>query len=314
MTYTNFPSGITSFGIPTFGSGGLLPFTGSYFWVNETTGSDGNTGGASDPFKTLARAINAATANNGDVIFIEGTIHTTATIAWSKNGVNLIGLTSPSNNCQAGISAQGATAFSPLVNVTGTGCIFANLSAFHGGFTGATGSQVCWNDAGGDNGYFNVEFFGGGDATTAALAGMRSLTITTNGNNQFVGCTIGLDTVTRATNANASLELLSGTARNVFRSCIFQALVSDASDVHVTVGAAGMGTYCLFQECTFVNAVDSTATAMSAAITADAAAGGSVLVQGGASVGATAIATTGPVYVSGAVPTATTSSIAIHAT
>ena len=92
MTYTNFPDGITSFGVPTFGVGGLLPFTGQYFWVNETTGSDGGTGAADDPFATLARALSLCINNNNDVIFLTGTAHVSATVAWNLNRTHLIGL------------------------------------------------------------------------------------------------------------------------------------------------------------------------------------------------------------------------------
>ena len=305
---------VCQFGMPLYGVSGLPPFTGNYFWVNATTGSDGNTGGPQDPFATITQALLKTTNNNNDVIFLTGTYHTTSAITWSNTFTHLIGLNSPSNNNRARISATGATPFSPLINVTGFGCIFKNLGTFHGGFTGATGSQVCWAEAGGRNYYENVQFFGGGDATTAALSGMRSLTIATNGENLFNGCTIGLDTIVRATNANASMELLSGTPRNIMRNCVFQSLISDVSDVHITVGSGGMDRYLLLDNCSFINVVDSTSSTMSAAITANASAGGSILVQGGLSLGATAIATTGPVYVNGAVPVATTSSIAVKAT
>ena len=113
---------------------------------------------------------------------------------------------------------------------------------------------------------------------------------------------------------NASLELLSGTARNVFRACTFEMNTSLATDLHVTVGASGMDRYALFDGCVFINAVDSTSTTINAAIVANAAAGGSVVLNNPISLGATALATTGPVYVTGAVPTATTSGIAIKAT
>src|SRR6185312_2873556 len=108
------------------------------------------------------------------------------------------------------------------VNVTAQGCSFINIATFHG-FANAS-AQICWAEAGGRNYYSNVQFFGMGDATAAAQAGSRSLTVAGNGENIFVDCTIGLDTVLRATNANASLEFLSGTPRNKFFDCVFQAL------------------------------------------------------------------------------------------
>ena len=289
---------------------------GNSWFVNATTGNDNNNGSAASPFATLTKAQAAAVASNNDVVYLTGTVHVTASVLWAKQGVSLVGLAAPSDNDRARISATGATAFSPLVNVTANGCSFVNLGTFHGGFTGATGSQVCWEEAGGRNFYSNVQFLGGGDATTAALAGMRSLTVVGEGENLFIGCTIGLDTITRATNANASLEFLSGTARNTFRQCNFQALVSDASDVHVLVQSGGMDRYALFDDCMFFNAVDSTATAMSAAITnAGGSPAGSIILNNCISVGATAIATTGAVYVNQiSAAGATTTGIGIKAT
>lgn len=310
---TTFADQVYSLGsIPCF-AGALPPFPGNYWWVNESIGNDGYPGNTpQQPFATLARAQQVATASNNDVVFLVGTVHTTATITWAKDWVHLIGLTAPSDNSRARISASGSSVFTPLVNVTAQGCIFANFGTFHG-FNDAS-AQICWAEAGGRNSYNGVQFLGGGNATAAAQAGMRSLTVAGSGENVFSECTIGLDTVTRATNANASLEFLSQTPRNTFRRCTFQALVSDASDVHVTVGAGGMDRYALFDQCAFINAIESTATAMSAAITANAAAGGAIILRDCISLGATAIATTGPVYIVGAVPTATTSSIAIKAT
>lgn len=296
--------------------------TGNSWFVNASTGLDTNNGSASAPFASLAQAQTAAVANNNDVVYLVGTCHVSTTLVWAKSGVSLVGLTAPSDNDRARISVLGGltqaqvTALTPMVSVTASGCSFVNLGTFYGfdGVLTPPTSSVCWADTGGRNFYSNVQFLGGGDVLMAALAGMRSLTIGGSGENLFVGCTVGLDTVVRATAINASLELLTGTPRNVMRNCIFQSLVSLATDVHITVGAGGMDRYLLLDNCSFINAVDSTSTTMNAAITANASAGGSVLVQGGLSLGATAIATTGPVYVTGAVPVATTSSIAVKAT
>lgn len=288
--------------------------TGNSFFVNETTGSDSNSGAALTPLATLDAALAKCAADHNDVIYLVGSSHRTSTLAWNKAGVSLVGLAAPSDNDRARISSTGATPFSPLVDVTAQGCAFVNLGTFHGGFTGATGSQVCWVEEGGRNFYSNVQFLGGGDATSAGLTGMRSLTIGGSGENLLVGCTVGLDTIAR-TVANFNLELLGGTPRNTMRQCIFQALVSSSSAAFINVGAAAMDRYLLLDDCSFINCVDSTATAMAAAILANAAAGGSIIVSPTCTfLGATAIATTGPVYVAGAVPTATTSNIAIHAT
>ena len=315
--YSDFPNGITSFGIPTFGAGGLLPFTGAYFWVNETIGSDGNPGTANAPFATLGQALLAVSNTPNytaqtNVIFLTGTVHLTATLNWTLSNTWLVGLNSPSANDRARISQSGTTLFTPLVNVTGSGCGFVNIATFHGFATAS--AQICWSEGGGRNFYSNVQFLGMGATLAAAQAGSRSLVVTgANGENVFNGCTIGLDTITRAT-SNASLEFTAGTPRNTFHNCTFQMLTSSASSLHVTVGADGIDRYALFNNCVFINDVDTASTTLNAAIIANASAGGSVILNGGLSLGATAIATTGPVYVNGAVPVATTSSIAIKAT
>ena len=304
---------VCQFGEPLYGVSGVLPFGGNYFWVNATTGSDGNTGGPQDPFATLTQALTMTQNNNNDVIFLTGTYHTTSTINWSNNFTHLIGLTAPSNNNRARISATGATAFSPMVNVTGNGCIFQNLATFHGGFTGATGPQVCWAEAGGRNHYKNVVLQGGGDATTAALAGMRSLTIGAD-ENLFEDCTFGLDTIVRATNANATLEMISGCARNVIRRGLFQAYCTDASDTHVLIAANGMDRYLILDACVFQNFG---ATALTAAISnAGGSPGGNVILTPSCiSVGATAIAASGNVYIGQiSAAGATTTGIGILAT
>ena len=296
--------------------------TGRGWFVNELTGNDANNGSSLSPFATLAAALSAARVNTNDVVYLMGSSHRSTTLNWNKAGVSLVGLTAPSGNCRARISTASGltqtqvTALFPLVNVTAQGCAFVNIGTFYGfdGVLTPPAASVCWAEAGGRNYYSNVQFLGGGDALMAALAGMRSLTIAGSGENKFSGCTIGLDTISRATAANSSLELLLGTARNEMNNCVFRMLTSLNTDVHIHVGAAGMDRDLLLNNCSFLNAVDSTGTEITAAITADNAAGGSVVLNGGISIGAGVIAASGPVYVNGAVPVATTSSIGIKAT
>lgn len=300
------------FGEALYGVAGVQAYPGNYFWVDETNGSDGNDGGPYTPFATLSQAHTQCVAGRNDVVFFQGTIHTAATIAWSKDKTHLIGLTAPSTNSRARISSSGTTVFTPMVNVTAQGCRFENVGTFYGYVDAVT--QICWAEAGGRNYYKNCQFMGGGNATGAAQAGMRSLTVAGSGENLFEDCGIGLDTIVRATSANASLELLSATPRNVFRRCQFAMDTSLATNVHVTVGSGGMDRWALFDNCAFINAVESGSTTINAAITANASAGGAILLQNPISLGATAIATTGPVYIVGGVPVATTSGIAIKAT
>ena len=293
---------------------------GNSWYVNETTGNDGYPGTSpAQPFKTLTAALAAATAANGDVIFLEGTVHLTATLNWNKNNVSLVGINGPSNNCRARISAADtltstqATALAPLVNVTAVGCSFINIGTFlaYAGETPAT-AAVCWAEAGGRNYYNHVQFFGGGDAATAALAGMRSLTIASD-ENEFQNCVIGLDTIQRTTAANMSLEFLSGSAaRNIFRKCTFPCWSSIGTNGWVKFNANSGESYTLFEDCAFLNAVDwGPGTALAAGFFTPSTMNGAVLLKNCTTVGATAVSTTGPLYsASNAAIGATTSDIA----
>lgn len=286
------------------------PFGGSSFFVNEASGSDGNDGTVTKPFASLDAALAAATANSGDSVYLMGTSHRTSTLNWNKNGVNLIGLLSPSNNSRARISASGTTFFTPLVNVTGQGCRIENIATFYG-FVDALAS-VCWAEAGGRNFYDGVEFFGGGNATGAAQAGMRSITIAGNGENEFDNCTFGLNTIDRNA-ANATLEFLAGNQRNIFRDAVFQMRATNAGAVHIKALTGALDREQVFTNPVLLNSIDSGATPITACCSVAADAGGAVVMLNPLALGAGKISAAGPVYVTGPVPNGGTSGLAVAA-
>ena len=108
--FTNFPHGITSLGIPTFGTGGL-PLSGNYWFVNSATGADGNAGTGAQPFKTIARAV--AVASAGDNILILGSFN--EAVGVTKAGITFMGAGSTSNRSLW--TAPDTTA--PCLTVTG---------------------------------------------------------------------------------------------------------------------------------------------------------------------------------------------------
>jgi hypothetical protein len=71
MTLTNFPNGVSSFGVPVLGGGGIPATSGNIFWVDSATGAAGNDGSAGAPEATIDAAIALCTANHGDVILIK---------------------------------------------------------------------------------------------------------------------------------------------------------------------------------------------------------------------------------------------------
>lgn len=97
MGLTNFPNGVSSFGVPLVGSGPILT-TGNIFFVSSATGSDGNSGTSPNrPFATVDYAIGRCTANQGDHIIVmpnhaETSTNTAGFWAFDIAGITLIGL------------------------------------------------------------------------------------------------------------------------------------------------------------------------------------------------------------------------------
>lgn len=125
MPLTNYPHGVTSFGMPILGSGGNMT-TGSVFFVHSGTGSDATANGKdpSAPFATWDYAIGRCAATNGDTIFImEGHAETvTAAITMDVAGVTVIGL--GRGRARPAITPSGAI---DTVDVTAANCHIENV-------------------------------------------------------------------------------------------------------------------------------------------------------------------------------------------
>jgi hypothetical protein len=303
--------GITNFdalevgGVPTMGMAGLPLTTGNVFFVDYVNGNDGNTGAADSPMKTVYVAYAACTSGRGDIVAIVGNgaasgtqrlsvanaqvatpAATTGTLTWAKDNTHLVGLGAPTRVAQrarfappTGTYTQSTFGSGNFVVVTGNGCIFQNFSLFNGFSTGGT-NQICWTDNGSRNYYNNVNFGGMADATSAADAGSRSLKIGSagSGENTFVNCVIGLDTVARGTAANASLEFAGGTPRNTFVNCTFPVLTTGAGVLSVLVtGAAAIDRWQQFDNCMFINGMSSTGVAQTVIVSMTSASPGGLL-------------------------------------
>jgi hypothetical protein len=344
MGLTNFPFGITSFGIPVLGGIGGLPFTGNWWFVDPTGGLDGNSGTSpSQALATLYQAVNKATDQNNDVIVLVGnglstgtarlskasaqTINPAATsgvLNWNKSALHLIGVGAPTQVAQrariappTGTYTQATFGSGNFVNVTGSGCLFANVSLFHGFSTGGT-NQICWTDTGQRNAYWNMDFGGMGDAASAADAGSRSFKLGAAGSGEitFNSCNFGLDTVTRGA-ANASLEFAGGTPRNIFKGCTFLMDTTAATPLFILgTGAACVDRVQLFQDCAFMNSIKSGATTINEVGSfTSASPGGYVLLKSCTSVGATKWGDTNFLansYVDGGPPTAATTGLGVN--
>lgn len=301
MGLTNFPFGITSFGVPVLGGYAGVPFNGPYYFVNETDGLDGNAGTSiQQPLKTLDRALaleSAATGGAGNrnaVVYFWGTQHRTSSLAWNLPQTHLIGIDAPlRRGKRARLSVSGSTGFNMLVNVTGAGCYFANFGTFYG-WTDTSAGLVCWEDDGGRSCYENVEFMGFGDGTastgTANLTGARAFKMnTSNGESTWRNCVFGVDTVQRGA-ANYTIELAGGAPRLTFENCDFESdlAAGGTGGSHVLIGAAGIDRYVNFKSCRFLSDTKSSGSAMAQGFNVDAAAGGVVLLDQCTAFGVTA--------------------------
>ena len=339
-------SGLEVAGVPTMGMSGLPLTIGRVFFVDYVNGSDGNSGSADNPLKTLYGAQFKMTAGNNDVAVIVGDGSTAATqrlslanaqvltpaatagtLVWAKAACHIVGMTAPTRVAArariappSGTYTQATFGSGNFISVTASGCMFMNFSVFCGFSTGGL-NQIAWTDSGGRNYYENVNIGGIGDAAAGADTGARNLLITgTTGENTFVNCTIGLDTVDRSV-ANASLEFAGGTPRNIFENCLFPMRATNAGVLSILgTGAACMDRYQLFNRCRFVNAMGSGATAQTVITSmTNAAPGGLMLMDNCTLVGntntnwgdANALAI---MYVNGGSPTAGTNGIAINPT
>jgi hypothetical protein len=83
---------------------------------------------------------------------------------------------------------------------------------------------------------------------------MRSLVIngaTGSGENEFVHCTIGLDTILRTT-SSIELQILGQSPRNVFEGCLIETNGS-AATLLLGIPSAGVDRYTMFNQCLFYN-------------------------------------------------------------
>ncbi|MCR4340841.1 MAG: hypothetical protein NUW01_13255, partial [Gemmatimonadaceae bacterium] len=98
MAGTNFPNGISSYGVPVLGAGGGIPaIKGDVYHVDSgnTNADDDNAGtNPSHPLATIDAAVGKCTANNGDLILVaEGHSETlTAAITADIAGITIWGL------------------------------------------------------------------------------------------------------------------------------------------------------------------------------------------------------------------------------
>lgn len=225
------------------------------FVVDYVNGSDSNTGLKwEQPLKTVEAALALCTTLKNDVVLLvgNGTSNTaTAAIDWSKSYTHLIGLSAPGlMEPRSRIKPTAALATTPFFTISGSGCIFKNISWWHE--TSDAAGLVNVSITGGRNYFEDCQFAGAVGAN--AVTGARSLKIAgANGGNTFKRCVVGNDTIS-VPNGAAGLEFVTGAMHNVFEDCTFNVETPGTTYAHVTAAAAaGVGRLNVFKRCLFIN-------------------------------------------------------------
>lgn len=312
MGLTNFPNGISSFGIPVLGSGGMIPpGPGQVFFVDYTNGSDGNSGTSTTAaFKTVEYAYSRTTSGNDDIIALMGsaTHVLSAMLDVSKSRVHFVGIDGTNGRLYGQNAKVSLTATSGATNVftmknTGVRNSFTNIKWMNSS-TVAEG-LYCVGEGGEYALYQNCEIYKDTDLneTTAAE-------LVLNGDSaQFFNCTIGsLANALVGDIIRPCVELTKETvgAGKVTRdstmvNCSFWRLLAGTAGVFVRAAASGdVERMLLLESPTFVaaNLGSTPAVCISSATLTD----GWIAVNNPAGFNVTKIATATGVLVNGAAP------------
>jgi len=244
------------------------PGGGTDFWLDPTNGNDSNNGfSRKRAFKTFAVAYAALTDGKNDRLFYiagEESISLATGITWAKSYTHFIGVCSPVGVGNRARFFAGA-ALATLVTISGSGCVFSNLSFFNGYADVAALGAV--KVTGGRNYFENVRIAGMG-STTQDVANAYSLELNAAEENVFKNCVIGLDTIDRGAATNSEIRFDTGSSRNTFEDCFIYALIN--ANTHVlalVVDAAGVDRYTRFKNCEFMSLSGNNAIPMLSAFT-----------------------------------------------
>lgn len=249
MSFTNFPRGITSMGVPQLG-GGIPATFGKYIFVDYDNGSDGYDGLSMDkPVKTVARAYALATTNKNDVIALSAySSHPLSEmLTVDKNRVHFIGLDCGGRyyGQRAKISMGVTTAVTDIFSVKniGSGNTFTNIKFSN--VNTLTQNTAAVGEGGEYTLYRGCEIY---DSTKLTSDTHAELLLNSD-SAQFVGCTFGsqADAVTGdkvrpaviTTKGGVAGALSGGVNRDVlFDACRFWKQAGGTSTAFVKVLAS----------------------------------------------------------------------------
>jgi len=146
MSFTNYPNGVTSFGIPMVGSGHPIPQMNSAVkFVDGTNGADGNSGNSPEQaYGTVQKAVTNAKA--GGIVYVfpkdmgvggdPGSYAENITIPATHDRMSIIGVSHGRTQCGLPQLKVGATTTSPILTINAQGVLIANMGINGIGGTG----------------------------------------------------------------------------------------------------------------------------------------------------------------------------------
>lgn len=321
MSITNYPQGISSFGIPVLGGGGVPATFGTVYWVDATNGNDGNDGlgpGEDHALKTVSAAYSKVTTNKHDVIMLSGVAAHSLTdeLTVAKNRVHFVGLGGGSRymgqraRFELGVTTGSAIA---AVQVTGVGCTFTNIK-FRSVDTLST-SLYAVADGGEFTQFTNCSFEKATDLDQTTAAELLCNADTGYYKNCSFGNCIYTVSVARSVILFTRETITGKVARDcIFEDCIFMNRTSAAGSVHLKMTGNDIERLCLFKNCTFWTAKTSSATQSLVAGVASALTDGEVLLQNCVVQNVTNVAAnTAGIFTNSPTPVANaTESVAVH--
>lgn len=274
---------------------------GKVFFVNPTTGSDGNPGTKMDkPFSTISAAYSAVTSNNHDLIVLSANAAHAATdeLAVSKNRMHFLGLDAVGRYLgQRTRWTMGVTTGTAIgiVKNTGVGNSFQNIK-FDSADTLAT-SVYSFAEGGEYTVIENCEIVKSTDLDQAGMAELLMNGDSALVRNCYIGSTVHVKTAAN-TNVLLTREKISGKVcrDSMFEDCIFglNSTSATASHFHSTL-ANDVERFLIIKNCIMVVAKLSTATVGDAVIVDTALTDGHIILVNSYNVNSTAIGTTGSV-------------------
>jgi hypothetical protein len=321
MGLTNFPNGVSSFGIPLMGGGGIPATFGDVWFVDPTNGSDNNTGKSADrAVASIGKAHTLAATNNNDVIVLEAyAAHAqTEMLTISKNRLHFV---SASGRAGWGMGARtrvtmgvttAATDIAVMKN-TGVGNTFTGIkfdsanTVDEGLYAVAEGGEYAI--------YTGCEFYKSTDLDETAAAEVLN-----NGDSaQWINCVFGSSANIIADNKIRPNMLLTATLSgkkcrdNMISNCVF--LSKAGGTEHVAIyGANATDVERLFyvKDSLFYNNILSAATPAHAVGFGAAQTEGCVILKNCTSVDHTVMKEASRnIYVDGAVPTHNTTGVSV---